>query len=228
MSSEPAAELRGLSCGRGGVARVEGLSLALPRGSFTAVVGPSGVGKSTLLATIAGLEPPLAGEIRRASPAPTATALVPQDLKLALSLTLLTNVLTGALGRYAGWYTVGLLPPEEKAAALDLLERFGIAALARRPMATLSGGERQRGAVARALRQCPTLLLADEPVSQLDQESARRILDVLREQADRGLVTVVAVLHDRAEAFELADQVLTLDARLPGGWALLPGGRARQ
>lgn len=216
-------EATGLALSRRGAPLFRSLALALQRGTLTAVVGPSGAGKSSLLALLAGLLPPDAGTLRTADGRRPRVALVPQDLKLAASETLLSNVLCGALSRHAWWRTVSLLPAEEKAAALELLERLGVGVLAHAPAGRVSGGQQQRAAVARALLQRPDLLLADEPVSQLDVRTGSDVLAALRDAADRDGCAVACVLHDEAAAFAAADAVLRLDPALPDGWRMEGG-----
>lgn len=218
-------EATGLALSRRGAPLFRALELALRRGTLTAVVGPSGAGKSSLLALLAGLLPPDAGTLRTADGRRPRVALVPQDLKLAASETLLANVLCGALGRHAWWRTVSLLPAGEKAAALSLLETLGVSALAHAPAGRVSGGQQQRAAVARALLQRPDLLLADEPVSQLDARTGGDVLAALRDAADRDGCAVACVLHDEEAAFATADAVLRLDPSLPDGWRM-EGGAA--
>ncbi len=216
-------EAAGLALCRRGAPLFRSLPLSLRRGTLMAVVGPSGAGKSSLLALLAGLLPADAGTLRTIDGLRPRVALVPQDLRLAAHETLLTNVLCGALGRHAWWRTVSLLPAEEKAAARDLLARLGIADLASAPAGRVSGGQQQRAAVARALLQRPDLLLADEPVSQLDARTGGDVLAALRDAADADRCAVVCVLHDEEAAFEAADSVLRLDPSLPDGWRLEEG-----
>jgi phosphonate transport system ATP-binding protein len=216
-------EAAGLALCRRAAPLFRSLSLSLRGGTLTAVVGPSGAGKSSLLALLAGILPADAGTLGTPDGARPRVALVPQDLRLAASETLLTNVLCGALGRHAWWRTVSLLPAEEKAAARDLLARLGVGDLASAPAGRVSGGQQQRAAVARALLQRPDLLLADEPVSQLDAKTGGDVLAALRDAADADGCAVVCVLHDETAAFEAADSVLRLDPSLPDGWRLEEG-----
>lgn len=216
-------EASGLALCRRGAPLFRALDLSFRRGTLTAVVGPSGAGKSSLLALLAGLLPPDAGTLRTAGGARPRVALVPQDLRLAASETLLTNVLCGALGRHAWWRPVSFLPAAEKAAALELLGRLGVGGFARVPAGRVSGGQQQRAAVARALLGRPDLLLADEPVSQLDARTGADVLAALRDAADHEGCAVACVLHDEAAAIATADTVLRLDPSLPDGWRMEAG-----
>src|SRR5262249_53760246 len=184
----------------------------------TAVVGRSGSGKSTLLHVIGGLEPVDAGtvevggirldrsstsdlvEVRRRH-----VGLVFQFFHLLPELTGAENVLLPA--RLAG---AGASAADRAAA---LMRRLGVDSVAARLPGVLSGGEQQRLAVARALVNEPSLVLADEPTGNLDEASGREVLQLLRSVAD-GARGVLLVTHD-TEAAALADRVLTLrDGRL--------------
>ena len=225
----------GLAGGRGarvvvsGVRRVhqetivalDGVSLTLDPGDFTALTGPSGSGKTSLLSLIGALDRPSAGTVEvngelisdggdRSRYRREMVGFVFQDHYLLPDLTARANVELPQIG-------AGLGRSRRGPRARELLEEVGMGhrldVLARH----LSGGERQRVAVARALANDPQLLLADEPTGSLDSESARRVLDLLA--AVRGVrgMTMLVVTYDRAVA-ERADKVLhLLDGRLVDG-----------
>lgn len=202
--STPRLRVGGLSVARGERVLLRGLDLAVPAGTFVALTGPSGVGKSSFLACLAGLLAPREGRIEyldASGPvAPAAyrsrMALIFQHLRVNPALDAETNVLCGLLRGLPWWRTLAGFPRSLRLRACEPMERLGIAHLARVPVAELSGGERQRVALARALIAAPDVLLADEPVSQLDAALARDVIGHLRAATRESGRTVVCALHD--------------------------------
>ncbi|MFJ4925994.1 ABC transporter ATP-binding protein [Streptomyces sp. NPDC088736] len=191
---------------------LRGVSLTVRRGETVAVVGPSGAGKSTLLACLAGLDEPSGGEVRvdgvRISHRPETErarlrarhiGVLLQTRNLLPHLSVRDNVL---LPQRA----VGGRP----AVPVDaLLEQAGIAGRAHALPRRLSGGELARAGLAVALANSPAVLLADEPTGELDGETERRVLTMLRHRAAEGCAVLI-VTHS-AEAVRIADRVITLD-----------------
>ena len=206
------------------VTAVDGVDLALPAGSFTALVGASGCGKSTLLQCVAGLDRPTDGEVRllgavTSALRPRAAArfradhvgFVFQDDNLVTALSARDNVALPRRLRHRP------LPRAEVDAAL---ERVGLTDRARQLPDRMSGGERQRVAVARVLASRPGLVLADEPTAALDVDAGARVLTWFHELTQAG-TTVLMVTHD-ATAAASADAVLVMAAgRVVGS---VPGG----
>ncbi|MFJ5772737.1 ABC transporter ATP-binding protein [Streptomyces sp. NPDC093094] len=208
--------------GRGdsSVVALDDVSLSLPVGEFTAVMGPSGSGKSTLLQCAAGLDRPDSGTVfvegepmtGRSEAAltrfrRTRIGFVFQQYNLLPTLTVMQNtVLPLKLARRR----------VDKRAAREILDRVGLGdRLDHRPD-QLSGGQRQRVAIARALVARPRVIFADEPTGALDTRSAREILLLLRETVAVHSHTVVMVTHDPVAASH-ADTVLFLaDGRMAG------------
>jgi putative ABC transport system ATP-binding protein len=204
----------------GTVTALDGVSLSLPMGTFTAVMGPSGSGKSTLLHCAAGLDRPTAGRVYVAGAEMTGddeTALtkfrrerigfVFQRFNLMPTLTVLQNVLLPR--RLAGM-------PVDKARAIATLRRVGLGdRLSHRP-AELSGGQQQRVAIARALVTQPQIVFADEPTGALDTRSAREVLALLRETVRRDGQTIVMVTHDPVAAAHADSVIFLADGRLAG------------
>src|SRR5579864_8094914 len=194
---------------------LDGVSLRIPAGEVTAVMGPSGSGKSTLLNLVAGLDRATSGSIRvdgmeitRLGEAALARyrrvkiGLIFQFFNLLNNLTVLDNVLIPA-------QLAGMSARAAEQRARELLEQLAIADQATKYPARLSGGQRQRVAIARALINRPVLLLADEPTGALDTHSGEQVLDLFRDLNDAGQ-TIVLVTHDPHLAERYADRVVTL------------------
>jgi ABC-type sulfate/molybdate transport systems ATPase subunit len=178
-------------------------SLELRAGEIIALLGPNGAGKSTLLGALAGSLEPAGGQIERHGR--VAIALQAADLARR---SVIANVIAAL-----GWW--GVPRSERPARARRALERMGAAHLAGRQAATLSGGERRRVHLARVLAVEPDILLLDEPFAGLDAEVRATLLeDALSALRSETRATLV-VVHDRAEAWALADRLLILiDGRL--------------
>lgn len=194
---------------------LNGITLRIPAGEVTAVMGPSGSGKSTLLNLLAGLDRATNGsimvegqEITGLSEAALARyrrrkiGLIFQFFNLLNNLTALQNVLIPA-------QLAGVSSSEAQTRAHELLEQLGIAEVADSFPARLSGGQRQRVAIARALMNRPTLLLADEPTGALDTRSGEGVLDLFRDLNNAGQ-TIVLVTHDPRLAERSAHGIVEL------------------
>ncbi len=203
-------EVRALSKAFGSVAALRDVSLRAAPGSVLALLGPSGCGKTTLLRSIAGLETPDAGEIvvggrlltsDRGSVAPEQrkVGMVFQDWALFPHLDVGTNV---------GY---GLSRAERRSGRVEeALALVGLTGLADRPPGTLSGGQQQRVALARALAPRPSVLLLDEPFSNLDTSLRVQVRAEVHRLLAELEITTVFVTHDQEEAFVLGDEVVVL------------------
>jgi ABC-type polar amino acid transport system ATPase subunit len=212
-------EVVALSKNRGGKLVLQDLSLSLAEGGVTAIVGPSGGGKSTLLRCLNGLEPFDAGGIviagHQLTPGGHPHALLErvrrdvgmvfQQFNLFPQMTALENVML------APRIVSRLSAAEARSRAVGLLERVGLDGFAQARPATLSGGQQQRVAIARALAMQPRVILFDEPTSALDPAMSSEVLEVILDLA-RGGQTRVVVTHDHALAKRAATHVVELAA----------------
>lgn len=188
------------------------VSITLARGQVAMVLGRSGSGKTTLLKLIQGVLRPRSGSIvvhpQAGTPARAAVAWVPQTLGLVRGMSALDNTLVGSLARTNGVLSLARIFPRRLVReATETLERVGLAHKRNELVARLSGGERQRVALARALMQRPSLILADEFVSQLDPVTTDEILALMREVAATG-VSFVVTTHEIEAVTRFSDRVL--------------------
>jgi sulfate/thiosulfate transport system ATP-binding protein len=195
----------------GAFAALQQVSVAIPEGSLTALLGPSGSGKSTLLRVIAGLEQPDEGQVLLGDEDVTqrpararGVGMVFQHYAAFKHMTVWDNVAFGL--------TVRKRPRAEiRQRVHELLELVQLEGLAKRYPAQLSGGQRQRMALARALAVEPSVLLLDEPFGALDARVRKELRAWLRRLHDEVHVTTIIVTHDREEAMEVAGQIVVLN-----------------
>ena len=191
------------------------LSMEIPTGSHTALMGRTGSGKTTLLEGICGLRSVRSGsiwvgdrEVTNLLPGQRGIGLVPQDGALFDHLTVRQH-LEFAL-EVRGW-----APERRENRSQELAEWLGLTSLMDRLPAGMSGGERQRVALGRALAFHPPVLCLDEPLSALDDQTRGEIVAVLTEIRNRTGITILHITHNRSEAERLADRILHLrDGRL--------------
>jgi sulfate/thiosulfate transport system ATP-binding protein len=204
--------VHGLRKSYGDFAALDDVSLEIPDGELTALLGPSGSGKSTLLRVIAGLEEPDEGRVEIAGR--DATHVPPQRREIGFvfqhyaafkHMTVRDNVAFGLTIRKRPKAEI-----EEKVS--ELLRIVGLDGFGRRYPAQLSGGQRQRMALARALAVQPRVLLLDEPFGALDAKVRAELRTWLRRLHEEVHVTTVLVTHDQGEAMEVADRIAVLDA----------------
>ncbi|MGW7073125.1 ABC transporter ATP-binding protein [Streptomyces sp. NPDC054855] len=209
--------------GEGRLTALDGVGLDVPAGTLTAVVGPSGSGKSSLLAVAATLVTPDRGRVvvdgtatgslsaaERAELRRRRMGIVFQQPNLLASLTALEQV--ELMARLDGHGR----SREVRERARELLDTVGLGDLAHRRPHQLSGGQRQRVGIARALMNAPAVLLVDEPTSALDHERGAAVLDLLGRLTREWRTATILVTHDRAR-LTVADRVVELvDGRVQG------------
>jgi len=191
-----------------------------PRG-LTAVIGPSGTGKSTLIRCINRLVEPTQGEIlfegrdlvkldrRGLREARRHIGMVFQEFNLVERLTVMENLLCGRLGYVSSWRAWRrAFAKDDIRKAFDLLDTVGLAGFAQRRADALSGGQRQRVGIARAVMQEPKLLLADEPTSSLDPKTSVEIMELMKDVGARRGIPVLVNMHDVELARRFADRVV--------------------
>ena len=205
MSSGPIIETRDLRktyrVGKMDVPALRGVDLTVKPGEFLAIVGPSGSGKSTLFHIIGGLTPPTSGEVHVAGQDLAAmteagrtrlrkrsVAFVFQKFNLLPNLTARDNI---AIARHIGGFD-----SKPEASFGDVLRLLGIANRLDHKPSELSGGEQQRVAIARAIVNHPAILLADEPTGNLDSETSKAVLEILRGLNERLGQTILMITHN--------------------------------
>ena len=191
MSRASLISLDDVAAGHGRHAVISGVNLQICRGAFCGVLGPNGAGKTTLLKTIAGILPPIAGQITSQS---LHFGYVPQreSLESILPVSALEVALMGICGRVGPGRFVTVA---ERTWAWHCLDQTGVGDLARQSFARLSGGQKQRVLISRALVNKPELLLLDEPTVGIDAAATETILDLLGNLHTQG-ITILMVNHD--------------------------------
>jgi iron(III) transport system ATP-binding protein len=195
---------------------VDSISFTVPTGTLTTLLGPSGCGKTTTLRMIAGLESPTGGEIWMADKNGAAenvttraahernVSLVFQNYALFPHMDVLANV-------GYGLKMTGVKKAEAKERAINALKNVGLVGFDDRLPSELSGGQQQRVALARALVLEPSVLLFDEPLSNLDAQLRRAMREEIRNLQQRLKLTVAYVTHDLVEALAVSDHIVVMD-----------------
>ena len=201
---------------------LKGINLSIDRGTNYAIVGKSGSGKSTLLKLMNGMMIPSKGIIKVDYQTPNMKnkkfkvmmhkiGYIPQSLGLIKNITVLENILVGALPRLGTVQSLfKMFPEDEIQEAKKILKLVGLSGKEDRKAYMLSGGEKRRVAIARAFMQKPTILLADEIVSELDHVTAREIMNLIADAQKRMNLTAIMVHHDIQLALEYANRVAVI------------------
>jgi iron(III) transport system ATP-binding protein len=190
---------------------VKGISFTVPSGTLTTILGPSGCGKTTTLRMIAGLEAPTSGQIfiqgrdvTTLGPAERNVSMVFQSYALFPHMNVIANVSYGL-------NVSGVAKEEARQRAQAAMATVGLSGFDERLPSELSGGQQQRVALARALVLEPSVLLFDEPLSNLDARLRRSMREEIRTLQQRLGLTVAYVTHDQSEALAVSDQIIVMD-----------------
>jgi phosphonate transport system ATP-binding protein len=206
---------------RSGVPVLKDISLEVEGRGMTAIIGPSGTGKSTLIRCINRLVDPTAGEIlfrgqdlarlrgHELRAARRRIGMVFQEYNLVERLSVIENVLCGRLGYIPVWRAwLRRFPPADIERAFTLLDAVGLGEFATQRADQLSGGQRQRVGIARALMQEPDLVLADEPTSSLDPKTSVEIMELIAQRAGERGIPVIVNIHNVGLARRYADRIV--------------------
>jgi phosphonate transport system ATP-binding protein len=200
---------------------LDGITIDFAASGLSAVIGPSGTGKSTLLRCVNRLVEPTAGEIRFGGrdiaplrgkalrEARREIGMVFQEYNLVERLSVMENLLSGRLGytpAFKAW--LRRFPQEDIDRAFALLDQVGLGSFANQRADALSGGQRQRVGIARAVMQRPKLLLADEPTSSLDPKTSVEIMGIMRDLGREHGIPVIVNMHDVELARRFADRIV--------------------
>ena len=187
---------------------ISDINMKIGQGETIAILGPSGIGKTTLLRTIAGLIRPLEGEVIHDFPNRSGIGYIPQRLGLIRHSSVRSNVAIGARTRKPKWYPALFPLGSELTADIDsALAELSIEEFASNPVRILSGGQQRRVAIARALVQKPKLILADEFLGELDKENVDSIIQATKKLISETGSTLIMVEHDESRAYQIADRI---------------------
>ena len=212
----PSLTLESVDMGYRDLTVLHGVTLAVAPGEMVAVIGPNGVGKSTIVRVASGMLPPQRGRVgingrslHELSPAARARliSVVPQATNLPPTFRALDVVLMGRTP-YLGWFETE--SQEDRTLAMEAMARTDTSDMAERPIEELSGGEQQRLLIARALAQAAPIMLLDEPTAHLDLRHQDRVLGLVRGLVKEQGLAVLLALHDLNLVSKFADRVVLL------------------
>ena len=206
----------------GGINALDGVSITIHKNEIVAILGSSGAGKSTLIRSILGLVALDDGAIFFKSKTPIANnfqllrssiSTIYQNFNLVSRSTVLTNIILGKISTISSWRILfNAWPKGFQMKAFELLKEVGLQDInLNKRVENLSGGQQQRIGIARALMGDPELILADEPVSSLDPETAKEILKLLRKTAKKKKISILCSLHQVEFAKYFADRIIGMN-----------------
>ncbi len=201
--SLPLVSLENVSLGYDSTPVVKDVNLAIYPGSLIGMAGPNGSGKTTLFRTILGLLPPIGGTLSRSCPLSN-FGYVPQSAALDAQFPLSASEVV-EMGAYQ------FLPTSERERVKEVLQQIGLPQLAARSFFSLSGGQKQRMLIARALMVNPKIMILDEPLSGVDEESRRSIADLLTKLTREKGLAVFFSSHDLEMVQRVADSIVRID-----------------
>ena len=186
------------------------INLEINAGDVIAVVGPSGIGKTTLLRTIAGLVKPISGDVFCKAPKRGGIGYIPQKLGLVRHTSVYHNVDLGARSGSRLFSEPKTWFKRRSERVTTAVERMGLSDKMKEPVRRLSGGQQRRVATARTLAQRPKLILADEFLSELDEDNISIVLDAVKEYMEDGKSAMVIVEHNIQRAIEISTHLLQI------------------
>ncbi len=193
---------------------IDSVNIEVHPGEIIGITGRSGIGKTSLLRTIAGLIPPLSGEIEVARNE-VEIGYIPQRLGLITHQTVGYNVIMGALPRATFWQSLFSLPSKEyRDQARKAIESVGLTEKVLEPISLLSGGQQRRVAIARSMVQKPNILLADECLGELDAETAEGIISLITNLVEEQGTAAIIVDHNLARASTFCHRVLQVQGTI--------------
>lgn len=187
---------------------VEGISLEINSGDVIAILGPSGIGKTTLLRTIAGLVRPISGSVELKVAQRGGLGYIPQRLGLIGNLSVKSNIEMGARMRTSKWYLPFLPLPKALRQTVDkAISNFGLEEFAHQPVRTLSGGQQRRVATARTVAQQPKIVLADEFLGELDDDNVEIVMRTVKATIRAEKSALIMVEHHEELAQQVANRI---------------------
>ena len=187
---------------------IEDINIEVFAGDVIAVLGPSGIGKTTLLRTIAGLVRPLEGDVELAVPSRGGLGYIPQRLGLVGNLTVRNNVEMGVRVGLPKWHLPFFpVPSKQRGYAESAMDDLGILHLADQPVRILSGGQQRRVATAKTVAQRPKLVLADEFLGELDDDNVEIVMKTVRTAIEAQNSAMIMVEHHEDLATLVANRV---------------------
>ena len=211
--SEPLVHLHGVSIGYD-VPLIEDVDVEIQAGDVIAVLGPSGIAKTTLLRTIGGLVKPLTGHVELGVAPRGGVGYIPQRLGLVSNMSVRSNIEMGVRVGLSKWYPPFFsVPKDHRGYAQQAMEDLGIDHLADHPVRILSGGQQRRVATAKTVAQRPKLVLADEFLGELDDDNVDVVMRTVRQAIEDQNSAMIMVEHHEELATQVANRIWRIKNR---------------